>query len=92
MIYEWESGVKRHIGEMQKLLPDHLQIVAVAVENIDTGEGALVEANALNVKFADVTEADIRQDILSDAKRQYEAVYIAVFDKETNESGVSEDA
>ena len=80
MKYEWEKEVKRHLSVMQSALPDHLQIVGVAVENVEMGEGALVEANYLAPKFCDVSEADIRQDILSDAKHQYETVYKAVFE------------
>tara|TARA_R110000851_G_scaffold6424_2_gene26109 strand:+ start:1081 stop:1347 length:267 start_codon:yes stop_codon:yes gene_type:complete len=79
MTYDWEKIVKAKIGEMQDLLPDEYQIVAVAVEAVGDGEGALVEANALSLENMDVTEADIRQDILSDAKRQYDAVYESVF-------------
>ena len=79
MKYEWEAKIKKHIGAMQDLLPDNFQIVAVAIEAVDEAEGALVEANCVDAKFADVAEADIRQDILGDARDQYKRVLDAVF-------------
>ena len=80
MAYEWEGLVKAYMSELQDVLPDNFQIVGVAVENVEFGEGALVERNSLAAEFADVTEADVRQDILGDAKQQYDRVYRAVFD------------
>lgn len=69
--YDWENEVEKQIHAMQDALPDHLQIVAVGIENIQEGEGALVEAPRGALDRADITEADIREDIMSDAERQY---------------------
>jgi hypothetical protein len=79
---DWEKVVKAKFREMQDLLPENLQIVGVAVENVDAGEGAPVERNSLAPEFADVTEADIRQDIMNDATSQYKRVYDVVFNFE----------
>ena len=81
MTYDWEKDAKKYIGTMQILLPKNLQIVGLAVENTSTGEGALIEARALDVDPGDVPAADVRKDILGDAQSQYDAVFTAVFKK-----------
>ena len=90
MEYDWEPKVKRLIGQMQDLLPDHLQIVGVAIENVDEGEGALIEANCIHAELMDVTEADVRQDILGDAMRQYDRTVEAVFGKIESRKGLDQ--
>jgi hypothetical protein len=79
MVYDWEKQVISRMYKFMDILPDHLQIVGVAIENVDTGEGALIESNSLSAEFSDVTEADVRKDILGDAKQQYERAYRAIF-------------
>jgi len=78
MKYDWENEIQKRVEAMQCLLPDHLELIAVAVHNTEQGEGALVDLLEGYDSY-DVTDADIRKDILADADRQYEAVKAAAF-------------
>ncbi|URC15558.1 hypothetical protein DB2_56 [Octadecabacter Antarctic DB virus 2] len=81
MKYGWEKNVEEKMAEFQDILDDKYQIVGVAIENIETGEGALIEADIASEQLHDVTEADVRQDILGDATQQYQRAYKKVFGK-----------
>ena len=67
------------MAKFQDILDDKYQIVGLAIENVETGEGALIEADIFSNQIYDVTEADVRQDILGDAQQQYERTYKNVF-------------
>ena len=78
MIYDWEKEARECIAAAQEVMPGNLRIVGLAVENTETGEGALVQQRS-GVDHLDVTDADVFQDIMNDAGRQYIEVYEAVF-------------
>lgn len=82
MKYDWEKKIEAVLDDISMALPRGFNLIGVAVENITQGEAALVEYEEEDgdVVQGDVTAADIRQDILSDANRQYNRVSGLVFE------------
>ncbi len=80
MQYEWEYKIHESIEDISDLLPEGFELVGLAVESVDTGEAALIDANHRGyMESGDVVEADVRKDILGDAMEQYEKARKAAF-------------
>jgi hypothetical protein len=82
MKYDWEDEALASFAEMGEYLPPHLYIVGLAIENVETGEGALVSLDTL--PEATIIDADVWKDILGDANEKYTGVkesMFAIFDK-----------
>lgn len=81
MTYDWENEIKSmlqlDIDDLEAFLPEGFTLVGICVENIETGEGALIEA--YGAEHCEVVDADVRLDILGDADRQYNEVRDAAF-------------
>lgn len=85
MEYEWERRAK--IAYRRGKLPANFRIMAVAVENTDTGEAALL---MLSEPDGSVNDADCWQDVMFDAGRHYgmsrEMMAVAFADRATQGS------
>ena len=72
MEYEWEKKIKKLLtknGCDNLVLPENIVIRGVAVENEDTGEGALLVVGEVG---SDVIESDIWFDVKGDAECIYD--------------------
>lgn len=77
MTYEWEKQLINLLDEIEAVLPEGIFLVSLGVQNIEQGEGALVQMHFPD--DPDVSDADVFQDIMSDAARQYGRVAAYVF-------------
>lgn len=73
MKHGWEKAAKKKLSGIVENFSafgkdGELQIVGVAVVNHETGEAALIKLDSFS---ADIIGADMAQDILGDAQRQY---------------------
>lgn len=84
MTYDWEEQIVPLIAGMQDMLPIGFEIVGVAVQSIEDGEGALIAAPGWESVPVDVTDADVRQDIVGDAVRMYDEIHGRVFSGRVN--------
>ena len=72
MEYEWERKIKKLLNETvcdNLGLPENIVIRGVAVENEDTGEGALLVVGEVG---SDVIDSDIWLDVKGDAECIYD--------------------
>jgi hypothetical protein len=72
MEYEWERKIKKLLtknGCDNLVLPENIVIRGVAVENEDTGEGALLVVGEVG---SDVIDSDIWLDVKGDAECIYD--------------------
>ena len=72
MEYEWERKIKRLLSKTvcdNLGLPENIVIRGVAVENEDTGEGALLVVGEVG---SDVIDSDIWLDVKGDAECIYD--------------------
>lgn len=77
MKYDWEKHVQRCIDDIAEQLPPGIVLLGVAVENVESAEGALVTSGDQSV--SGVAAADVWLDVMSDA---YAAYNDAVMDME----------
>lgn len=76
MEYEWEDQITDDLmDEINDMLPDGIALAGLAVFEVESVEGALIHRDVAS----DMADADLRQDILGDAKRQYVASGNVVF-------------
>jgi len=71
MEYAWEKRIsKATLDRINEMLPPEFHLVGVAVENVETAEGALIckHLEAMNVS---VLSADVWRDIYGDAASRY---------------------
>ncbi len=73
MKYDWEKYIDASdlCDVLNRIIPDDLCVVAIAVVNDDTGEAALIEWDA-EYTGGDVRGADLAKDIAGDANRLYD--------------------
>jgi hypothetical protein len=78
MKYDWEEGIvdKATMDEIEALLPEGIHLVAIAVDNAETCEGALIKHP--DVPTAGILMADLFSDILGDAEGYYRDAVEAV--------------
>ena len=72
--YEWENhpAFAKALSELDSMMPEGVYCVGIAVANTETGEGALIlDDFAQDIESA-VFDADVKKDILSDAKTLYD--------------------
>lgn len=72
MEYGWEKRIsKATLDKINAMLPRGLHLVGLAVENLNTAEGALVckHREVMNVA---VSGADVWRDIYGDAANRYQ--------------------
>lgn len=68
--YPWESDFLNYLTDAEwRDPPEHLEVVAMAVINTETGEAALIEV--MDSGETGVIQADYRKDILGDAEARY---------------------
>ena len=73
MKHGWEKKAKKQLSGIVENFSafgreGELQIIGVSVVNYETGEAALIKLDSFS---ADIIGADMAQDILGDAHRQY---------------------
>ena len=70
---DWENHPSffAAMGAIENMLPDGMFCVGIAIANTDTAEGALILDNDNRDLESAVFDADVKQDILADAQRQY---------------------
>ena len=79
MTYDWEKTINPKVFDWtDNGLPDGIHIVAICVENWETGEGAVITHPEMPV--GGVLIADLWKDILGDATRRYNEAVAAIFD------------
>lgn len=70
---EWEShpAFAAAFESIDDMMPVGVSCIGIAVANHETGEGALILDNCHKDLESAIFDADVKQDILGDAQRQY---------------------
>lgn len=78
MKYDWKKHVQRCLDDIAEQLPPGIVLLGVAVENVESAEGALVTSG--DQRVSGVAAADVWLDVMAGAYRAYNDAFIDMED------------